>query len=57
MAVDASSYLADTRRSCSLQSPLPDISLKEDCCMGIDEAGRGPVLGKQYGYDGSVGHQ
>ena len=57
MAVDASSYLADTRRSCSLQSALPDISLKEECCMGIDEAGRGPVLGKQYGYDGSVGHQ
>ena len=48
MAVDASSYLADTRRSCSLQSALPDVVLKEECCMGIDEAGRGPVLGKQY---------
>lgn len=48
MAVDVSSYLADTRRSCSLQSALPDVVLKEECCMGIDEAGRGPVLGKQY---------
>ena len=46
MAVDVSAYLVDTRRSCSLQSTIPDAALKEECCMGIDEAGRGPVLGK-----------
>ena len=43
---DLHSYLSDTLQSCSLQSPVPQVALQEDCCMGIDEAGRGPVLGK-----------
>jgi len=43
MAVDVSAYLVDTRRSCSLQSTIPDAALKEECCMGIDEV---PVLVK-----------
>ena len=42
---DLSSYLADTLRSRGLQSAVPEAALVEECCIGIDEAGRGPVLG------------
>lgn len=43
--VDVEQFLEDTLHSCKIQSPVPGVSLKEECCMGIDEAGRGPVLG------------
>ncbi len=44
--VDVEKFLADTLSCCNLQSPVPEITLKQECCMGIDEAGRGPVLGE-----------
>ena len=47
LELDLGGYLADTRHSCSVQSAVPDWAKTEQCCMGIDEAGRGPVLGNR----------
>ncbi|XP_074639293.1 ribonuclease H2 subunit A-like isoform X1 [Acropora palmata] len=35
----------DNSRNLTLKSVIPEVSLSEPCCVGIDEAGRGPVLG------------
>ncbi|XP_054167201.1 ribonuclease H2 subunit A-like [Oppia nitens] len=32
-------------KDCDLQSNVPNIAITEECIIGIDEAGRGPVLG------------
>ena len=39
-------FLADCKRSFSLASQVPSVTTDEECCMGVDEAGRGPVLGE-----------
>lgn len=43
--VDVERFLVDTLHSCTIESPIPEVTRQQECCMGIDEAGRGPVLG------------
>lgn len=51
MAADVNGFLADCKRSFSLASQVPSVTRDEECCMGVDEAGRGPVLGEFGAHD------
>lgn len=47
--MDLSELERDNTGRCRLSSPVPAVCLKEPCVLGVDEAGRGPVLGASPG--------
>ena len=50
--MDLSELERDNTGRCRLSSPVPPVCLKEPCVLGVDEAGRGPVLGAPPGPGG-----
>lgn len=47
--MDLSELEKDNTGRCRLSSPVPAVCRKESCVLGVDEAGRGPVLGASLG--------
>lgn len=53
--MDLSELDRDSTGRCRLNSPVPAVCRKEPCILGVDEAGRGPVLGAPPGLGRGMG--
>ena len=46
--MDINLFFKNPTKDCDQSSPIPLITKKQPCILGIDEAGRGPFLGILY---------